>query len=71
MRRIDYVMRGMVSGIDGSGRLRRAWRMGVATFAYTYRYPLPYDDGRIVRIGFWYALRAGWQNFVGSLWPRS
>lgn len=45
----------------GTNRWRRAWGMGIATFCYTWRHPLP-DGGRI---GFWFALHAAYENFVG------
>jgi len=60
MNRLDYVMRGMTSGLNGRiGRLRHAWYMATASFAYSWRYPLPEGE----RIGFWYSLRGAWQLF--------
>lgn len=60
----DPVMDGLLCHQHKS-RLKRAWLMGRATFWYTWGHPLP-DGGHI---GFWYALRAAWENFCGE-WVR-
>lgn len=44
-------------------RLMRAWLMARATLWYSWGAPLPDDE----RGGFWFAVGAAWENFVGEL----